>query len=195
MNTSSISKIQAEHRSLAAVLDALSFLVKEVTEKGVAPRFGLLRLILDYIEGFPDHYHHPKEDLYLFPLVRRRSADAEGLISELEVQHTRGPELLRALRWELVCHEQGAHPSFAPFAELARNYIQFYWTHMRLEEDELLALARRVLGPEDWAEVDRAFAAYEDQLGGDAHLDDPHYLFEKILRLSPPPVGIGSSSD
>lgn len=195
MNPSSIRKIQAEHRSLAAVLDALSFLVNEAADKGVPPRVGLLRLILDYIEGFPDRYHHPKEDHLLFPLVRRRSPEAAALIDELEAQHARGAELLRGLRWELTCHEQGAHPTILPFAVLAREYVQFYWTHMRLEEDELLPLARRVLMADEWAEIDSAFAAHEDPLGGDTHADDPHRLFERILRLSPPPIGVGASED
>lgn len=190
MSVPAVTTLQAEHRSLAAVLDALAYLVDQGLHDKTGQNLSLLRLILDYIEGFPDRYHHPKEDELLFPRIRTRVPEAAALLDRLGVQHLRGAELLRALRWELTCNEQGAHANFEPFARLAHEYVNFYLDHMRTEEHELLPLARKSLTAADWAEIGLAFDEHVDPLA-DANRDaGPHVLFEKILRLAPPPIGV-----
>ena len=63
---------------------------------------------------------------------------------------------------------------------------------MALEEREVLPLAEQVLGPEDWAELDEAFASNRDPLTG--HVPDAEYqaLFTRILNIVPAPLGLGS---
>ena len=50
--------------------------VEELQEGTRKPDFTVLFAILDYIEAFPDTYHHPKEEDYLFKALRRRRPDA-----------------------------------------------------------------------------------------------------------------------
>ena len=68
--------IREEHRSLSAVIRTLRILAREVRDRGRAPDYEVFTLILDYIEGFSDRFHHPKEDEYLFAALRRRCTDA-----------------------------------------------------------------------------------------------------------------------
>ena len=72
MRPEAIQIIKDEHLAIAAVLYCLRYIVKEVKDEGKAPDFVLLRAILDYIVSYPDRWHHPKEDKYLFAAVRAR---------------------------------------------------------------------------------------------------------------------------
>ena len=75
MATSSAEKPEAvqiildEHLSIAAVIYTLRYLARGITD-GKEPDFQLLRAILDYIVEYPDRWHHPKENLYLFRVLR-----------------------------------------------------------------------------------------------------------------------------
>ena len=67
-----ISIIQDEHRSLAAVLHGMLYLVREIGERGRKPDFRLLDAMMYYIDTFPERFHHPKEDRYLFRIEGMR---------------------------------------------------------------------------------------------------------------------------
>ena len=95
-----LSIIAAEHRSLAAVLSSLQFLIQDIRGRGIEPDFELLSVILDYIDVFPERVHHPKEDQYLFKLLRNRTDEANIVLDELQAEHAKGDELIRNLRRE-----------------------------------------------------------------------------------------------
>jgi hemerythrin-like domain-containing protein len=65
-----IDILYSERRSLAAVLHGMLYLVREIRLRGTAPRFDVLRAMVRYIDAFPERFHHPKEDAYLFSSSR-----------------------------------------------------------------------------------------------------------------------------
>ena len=79
-----IQIIEDEHRSLAAVLHGLLYLVREIQVRGEPPDFELLGAMLNYIEAFPERFHHPKEDAYLFRKLRERDPSPAALLDQLE---------------------------------------------------------------------------------------------------------------
>jgi hypothetical protein len=62
---------------------------------------------------------------------------------------------------------------------------------MRKEEDELLPLAERVLAWDDWEAIHKAFAAHRDPGFEDGAGDEFNRLFQRIVTLAPPPLGLG----
>src|SRR5215469_18035959 len=70
-NLKGIRIIHDEHRSLAAVLHGMLYLVNGIRNRGMKPDFKVLGAMVYYIDAFPERYHHPKEDRYLFTLLRR----------------------------------------------------------------------------------------------------------------------------
>ena len=86
MRPEAIQIIKDEHLAISAVLYSLRYLVKAM-RGGATPNFPLLRAILDYIVSYPDRWHHPKEDKYLFAAVKRRTQEADALIAKLEREH------------------------------------------------------------------------------------------------------------
>ncbi len=193
--TRALSIIQEEHRSLSAVTRSLRALARDARDRGRAPDYELFTLILDYIEGFSDRFHHPKEDEYLFAALRRRSAAANEALDVLERDHARGDELTRDLRYFLSRCRVGGAAAVEAFAAAVEEYVDFYLRHMRLEEDVVLPLAERTLTEADWQPIDAAFRANEDPLFGARPREEFRKLFQLIVNLAPAPVGVGPGRD
>ena len=185
-----VATIRAEHQSLSAVLWSLNYLARDV---GTAPDFELLSLMIDYIDLFPERLHHPKEDQHLFTALRTRSRDAEAILQELTVDHTRGARMIDDLRYALTRYRIAGIDGRAQFAAAVRAYAEFHWNHMRKEEEVLLPLAERVLTPDDWRAIDAGFSGTSDPLLGPEARAALRGLFQSILELAPPPVGLGSA--
>jgi hemerythrin-like domain-containing protein len=183
--------IRDEHRSLAAVLHGLDYLMAEIRAGRSAPDFTLLDAMLRYIDGFPERLHHPKEDLYLFPAVRRRVPEIAGTLDELERQHVEGRERILHLHRALDRFRSEGVASAPQFAETLEDYAVFHWRHMRMEEDEVLPAADAKLTADDWSAIDVAFAANRDPTIGIPASREFRELFRRIVQLAPAPIGVG----
>ncbi len=191
MPPAALSIIKDEHRSLVAVLQALQHLVREVRDRGLEPDFDLFSLILDYVDVFPDRFHHPKEDQYLFRTLRERTPQARAVLDELEAEHGRGAALIRDLRHALASYRVGGPAGLGAFASAVEAYADFHWKHMRKEEDVVMPLAEQVLTAADWQAIDEAFRANEDPLFGARPRAEFARLFQLIVNLAPAPTGVG----
>ncbi len=186
-----LSIIRDEHRSLTAVIRSLSYLAREARDRGGEPDYELFTMILDYIDAFPNRFHHPKEDEHLFKAVRQRSDEASSVLDELEAEHGRGDDLVRELRYLLSRCRVGGATAVNAFVAAVEQYAEFHWKHMRKEEDIVMPLAERMLTEADWQTVDAAFRANEDPLLGTKPKEEFRRLFQLILSVAPPPVGVG----
>ena len=183
--------IHDEHRSLAAVLHGMLYLVNAIRNRGMKPDFKVLGAMVYYIDAFPERYHHPKEDRYLFALLRARCPAARDVLSRLEEEHRAGAEKIRGLEQALARYEHGGDAEFSNFAAAVEAYAAFHWDHMRCEEKEVLPLAEKYLTPEDWELIDNAFMGHADPLLGTESGSEFEELFKKIVTLAPQPIGLG----
>jgi branched-chain amino acid transport system ATP-binding protein len=187
-----IDIIHSEHQALAAVLQALRFVVDEIRNGRLQADFRLLAAMVDYITQVPEKVHHPKEDDFLFPKLRSRSAKAAALIAILEKQHSEGYLMTAALLQALIHYQSVGESGFAAFDALVQDYLEFNWTHLNQEETELLPLAREALTEADWDELDTTFAAnFNPYTGAAGEFAD---LFHRIVNMTPAPYGLGSAS-
>jgi hemerythrin-like domain-containing protein len=183
--------IYDEHRSISAVLNGLLALAREARKPEVRPEFPVLNAMIHYIDQFPERLHHPKEEQYLFARLAERSPEARALIEELRAEHVKGAQLIRDLESALRAFEANDWTSAAAFAAAAEAYAQFHWDHMRKEEKQLIPIAERAFTPEDWAEINAAFAGNQDPIA-DLREADFSRLFSRIVGLAPDPVGLAS---
>ena len=187
--------IHDEHRSPAAVLQGMLYLVREVRLRGAKPNFPLLRAMVYYLDTFVERFHHPKEDEYLFKALCRRYPDARPLVEKLQSEHRTGAEMLRTLEQTLSRYEAGGAREFPAFADAVQAYAAFEWDHMRSEEDLVLPLARIHLTADDWRTIDDAFGKNGDPLVGARAGTEFDALFRRIVSLAPPPIGVGPAAD
>lgn len=184
-----LEKIQAEHRSMWQILNVLEESTN-AARRGDAPEWGLVNLVLEYLETFIDQVHHPKEDKYLFSALAARSEVTRDLIEDLQGQHEQEAERLGRLRAVLI----DGNPELKAFAEAAEDYIDFQRKHMRQEEGELFPLAREHLIEADWREIEDAFADNRDPVFGEHTHEKYAVLRSRITVLAQPPLGLGGTS-
>lgn len=180
-----VAAIKDEHRSLATIIKGMEYVLERARTTGEDADFRLLRAALYYIESFTETLHHPKEEAYLFRLLRRRTKEFDGTLAQLEREHAEEEqtyyELARNLRRYQVCAE-GAE---AAFADTLGRFAEAAWQHMRFEEEVILAAAARHLTAEDWHEIAGAFGSNGDPRFGRA--PDEHFrrLFAQIVAMMP----------
>jgi branched-chain amino acid transport system ATP-binding protein len=180
-----------EHRALAAVLHGMLYLVHEIRDHDDKPDFNLFGAMIYYIDSFPEKFHHPKEDQYLFRLLRVRHPEAAPLLDRLETEHRVGAEKIRTLEQTLARYQQGGKAEFSNFLTAVESYAAFHWEHMRAEEEEAMPLAEKYLSAADWEAVDAAFLGHSDPMLGAEARTKYDRLFTRIVNLAPAPIGLG----
>jgi hemerythrin-like domain-containing protein len=182
--------LRQEHSALTAVLHGLQFLAGQL-EHGEQPDIRVLRAMLFYIDSFPDRFHHPKEDGYLFPAIQKRTGAADAVIAKLEDEHHQGRLAIRVVEQRLLHYEEGGAAYAMPLAQSLHGYIEAYRRHIRTEEEVLLPIAEQVLLPEDWRELGEVFSGHHDPLLGLDARQGFDRLFTRIVNIAPPPLGVG----
>ena len=183
--------IHDEHRCLAAVLHGMLHLVHAIRDRGLRPDFDVLGAMIYYIDAFPERFHHPKEDEYLFHFLRIRHPEAIPLLDRLKTEHRTGAERIRTLEQALSRYQQGGPKEFPAFLAAVESYAEFEWQHMTAEETEVMPLARKYLTADDWEAIDAAFLGHTDPMLGIEAGAGFTALFSRIVLLAPPPIGVG----
>jgi len=184
--------IRNEHRAIAAVIHCLEQILKEVREDELDPPFDVLDLVVRYLAEFPDQFHHPKEDDYLFPAVARQDPAAAAVIHELQEQHEDCVRKTAGLASLLAAWKAGKAGSHEAFDQAAKSYVAFQWEHIRLEETKILPAARETLSEADWRTIDTAFGENDDPIFGANPQAAFNGLFRKIVATAPAPWGLGA---
>lgn len=191
MKPTAVRIIRDEHQALAAMLNSLLLMLAQDRRDKRLPDFASLRAMLFYLDEFPEQRHHRKETELLFPKLRARTPLARELLDRLDQDHQRGEARIRELEHRLLAFEMMGESRRGAFEDAAERYVDFYLTHMALEERDVLPLAERVLTEDDWADIDAAFRANRDPMTGCQPEAEYEQLFTRIVSLVPAPLGLG----
>lgn len=187
--------IAAEHGNMWRVTRALGALAARLGERPEAGDLHTVGLAADYLDGFSERFHHPKETDLLFARIRRRSNEAAEVIDRLEQDHEMSPHQIARIRDLARSITPNDADGLATLVAEIGGFTARLDEHMRVEEEVTFPLARRVLTPEDWREIDAAFAAHVDPLGDPGADGDIAILRARLTRLLPAPEGLGGRSD
>lgn len=175
-----------EHQALAGVLHAIRFMLTKIAAGTLEPDRALFQAMVHYLDAYAEQHHHPKEER-LFAVLKARTAEGAGALATLSAEHAAGPERIATLQRALA--DFTADPrTLGAFTAAFEQYADFYRTHMMLEEDTVLPLARHALTPADWAAVDAFFAEAAADTGG----EDFTALFDRLVECAPDPIGLGA---
>lgn len=188
--------IRSEHQALTAMLRSIRLLLAEHRRSNTLPDFSVLRAMLFYVDEFPERLHHTKESTLLFPMLRGQGSEANEVLDRLDREHARGEAAIRELEHELLGFEMMGQTEQGlrrreRFEQAMNEYIDFYLSHMHVEETVVLPLAERVLSAAEWRELDSAFSQNRDPIAN-YDTDGPYRpVFQKILMHLPAPLGLG----
>ena len=181
--------IRDEHRSIAAIIYGLEFLVRRARESGSPPPFPLLRAMVHYVITFPETLHHPKEDAYLFRRLRARTHEFDATIDELERQHEEGHAIVAELEQSVAAYQADPNGGLTRFAAAVDRFATSQMQHMALETKVILPAAQRHLTDDDWHEIESAFAGNDDPRLALDNDEEFRQLFARIQNLLPEPTG------
>lgn len=159
-----MTRLREEHRNIAKLLRALEHQLA-IFDTAERPDYDVLAAIANYFVGFPDRCHHPKEDL-IYRKMRERDPTLAQTMTDLEAEHEEISALARHF-WEAVQDVlQDAEISRSAFDKVARHFVRNQRRHMQREEEQFFPLARQILTPHDWAEIDERITREEDPVFG-----------------------------
>jgi len=179
--THAIGILRMEHRNMAKLLCLMENELRDLGE-GQAPNYRLLSDIADYLSGYPDQCHHPKEDLILRKLSRRNPAVAEGL-NELAQEHSELARLTEQFSGLLRESQVNPEAPLEVFMSAMQKLVDYYESHMEMEELRFFPQALRTLSEDDWAEVNFSVSEQDDPLFDEA-TERFRELRNKIFHLA-----------
>jgi hemerythrin-like domain-containing protein len=179
-----VETIRREHHALGVVMEMLQHLLVDIAKQHTEPDFALLAAALYYIDDFPERCHHPKEDEYLFKLVRQRTGLFNTVLDDLQAEHVRSAQMNAYLQGALVHYLGGAPEGFKRFKDAVDAYAGMLRDHI-CKEEELLEQVRDCLSEEDWQEIAAAFDANDDPLFGANRREEFRKLYLRIVNQLP----------
>ena len=143
--------------------------------------FELMRDIMVYMTRYPDHTHHPKEDL-MFERMRERgiASDTERTIEKLLREHAALADKGNVFRDMLIGVVDGALVERDTLVATGRDYADFLSYHARLEDETVFVEAIEVLDDTDWSAIARAFEERADPIFGPVVQEEFRILYEYI---------------
>ena len=184
--------IQDEHQSLAAILHAVRYMLKEIGGGRLEPDFKLLAAMVRYLDDYPEKRHHPKEDHYLFARLKQKTTEGAEALDRLEREHAAGDARIKALAEALHRFEAGDPGGYDGFVQAFERFADFYRNHMMLEEREVLPLCRKHFSAADWDWVAEGFRSHQDPMAGTRAGEDFGRIFSRLVASAPAPIGLGA---
>lgn len=154
----------AEHRNYSHLLDLFE---REVLKfhGGDRPDYELMLDILAYLRHFPEHQHHPREDV-AFALLAKYDPSIAPVVNRLLQEHRVLAESGARLQDLLEEVMDDAMVSRAQVESACATFLVYYRHHISGEDDVIVPLAGKLLKPEDWAAVKAAVETAPDPLFG-----------------------------
>jgi len=149
-----LDDLHDDHMNMARLYDLIGRELGVFTAGGL-PDYELVQKILDYCLAYPDHCHHPKEDLVFAKLKARRPRVAED-IGDLQDEHRKLAALTRRFATALANVLEDEQLPRDWFIDLANDFLSFSRRHMQMEEVLFFPAARKHLTSADWALLEAA---------------------------------------
>ncbi len=148
-----IEVLLREHQNIEKLLLVLEEELKAF-DHGEPPDYEILQTIVEYFQDYPEHYHHPKEDI-VFDKLKVRDPALARRIGNVKAEHQTEGNRLREFARAVEDILAGREFLRQTFHDLARDLIAHQREHMDKEERLLFPAAVKALRQADWAEIDK----------------------------------------
>lgn len=160
-----LKRLKADHRNTAHLLDLLERQLAVLEQGDARPNYELLQTILEYLLGYPDSTHHPREDV-VYRLLHRRAPEAARQVGDLLREHGELGALTRRFAQAIDRVLLDLDVPRQRLVALGREFVHRYRSHMAREDANFFPAAVAQLTPEDWMIADSEFDGTNDPLFG-----------------------------
>lgn len=137
---------------------------------------------LDYIQAYPEKWHHPLEDV-IFTELQERGLDEKGIIASLRIEHVRlegQTQEVSQLFYNL------ANDCVVPVDLLkgkTQAMIDEQLCHMDTENEHVYPLMGKYLNDSDWERIGKLVGDVHDPLFGSPLKQDFEDLYQYVLEV------------
>lgn len=188
--------ISSEHSSLWRLVTAVDQICQEMESGNIKPDLDFFTAVFDYVAGYVNTMHHPKENDYLFKVMWDRVPESREMITQLMKEHDAEPIEVFDLRNKLQVYLATPNQeTLTTFISGVHHFCQHIREHIKTEETTVMPMAKKGLLPEDWAMIDAAFANNDDPLFGVKARTEYTELHKRIVNIAPDPIGLGGMTE
>ena len=179
-----MEELHQEHRNLQRLLEILDRKVEKF-RAGVRPDFQLMSDVVDYVGGYADIHHHPREDR-MFEHFAGRNAEVDRLMKQCAEQHARLHQQSIRLHDSIegVLHDAAVLP-LEELVDQLELFVKQQAAHLDLEEEQLFPAMAGIASEEDWRQIDAQLPAPSDPLFGQKQSEEYKALYRALLEDSP----------
>ena len=151
-----LPRLQNDHKHIAVLLNLLKGKYQKLAE-GESVNFGLVRDVVEYMQSYTEHSHHPLEDIiYDYYLERFARKDSTRRLSQehqkLEDASTTLAATLNLILSDIVVAKE-------KLIEDLKAYVTMQEKHLAYEEENIFPLLEKTMTAEDWQKVESTCSA------------------------------------
>ena len=173
--------LQLEHRKMRKLLGLIQQQVTNIYLRAPVDN-RLLQIAFEYLSGYPDQCHHPKEDVLYRKLVSR-FPDLVQSLNDLVEEHEKLADMTRNLCQVIAESQHDSSTLNERLADQLRAFVDFYHHHMLMEEEHFFPVALQRLSRNDFAEIDFTVFDKPDPLFNKEAEEKFAKLSDEITRL------------
>ncbi len=177
-----VDSLRQDHINSTILLDVLEQQLV-IFSRVEVPDYEMMQGVMEYFLDYPDLYHHPTEDLILSKM-KSRSWTAKDGFPDLRHEHQELAAMTRGFSTAIQDILLEAEIPREAFQQRAREFLDFYRSHIKKEEEVFFPAALKMLTKEDWAEISEVREIWNDPIFGPKSHERLETLRESILAWS-----------
>jgi len=145
-----LQRLMRDHKHIAILLNILSNKLTRLAD-GQGVNFNLVRDIVEYMQDYAEHSHHPLEEI-IFDFYSNKVGRANS--GQMFNEHHRLAEASRALVYSLNMILSDVVISREKLIKDLQEYLELQQLHMEYEEREVFPQFVNKLDEVDWQKID-----------------------------------------
>lgn len=170
-----LARLHNDHKHIAILLNVLKNKQQRL-QNGEAVNFNLIRDVVEYMQSYAEHSHHPLEDLINGFYIKTHPGEA--LEKQLGEEHHNLIENSSSLMSSLNLVLSDVPVQNEVLSQALKDYVEAQRNHMMYEEAKLFPIWEAGMTPAQWEEV--AEMCQEKLISDPLFSDDDNLLFEEL---------------
>lgn len=183
------SQLFADHHNFQRLLNCFEFeLAWYEKDQPWRADLAVILDIFDYIQFYPETYHHPTEE-GIYELLLEKASEHADLINELKAEHRELEEITRQARLLFNAIASDSVVPMQKLLEVSREFLARQREHMKRENEFIYPLLSQHVSYEEWEHVTGELEQARDPLFSQAIEDEYSSLYDAILEAEGDEIG------
>lgn len=148
-----LDRLQSDHQELSRFLYSFRLYVQRLMDPGSKSDIDLILNMLDFINIYPENFHHPIEDVLFAHLLEKPDIDTAD-VRLIMSQHQQLESQTHHIREDFHTLSASSQGSLDRFFDEVMDYIDEQNAHLFLEETSVFPLIEEAFNDEDWLHVE-----------------------------------------